>query len=249
MNTEALYSDAVALLRDLIRIPSPSREEAGTAERLAAFLSDSGIETHRKKNNVWAFNRHYDSAKPTILLNSHHDTRAAQQRLHARPLRSGHRGRPALRAWQQRRRSERRIAAGGLPALLRPGRDEIQPVRGDHGRGREQRQRRAGMRAARAGSARLRHRRRAHANAAGHRRTGIDGRRLHGARTFGPRGARGRRQRDLQGHAGHRVVPELPFPEGVGTVRGGQDDRHDHFGAERSTMSCRPSAGSRSTSE
>ena len=31
MNTEALYSDAVALLRDLIRIPSPSREEAGTA--------------------------------------------------------------------------------------------------------------------------------------------------------------------------------------------------------------------------
>ena len=74
MNTEALYSDAVALLRDLIRIPSPSREEAGTAERLAAFLSDSGIETHRKKNNVWAFNRHYDPAKPTILLNSHHDT-------------------------------------------------------------------------------------------------------------------------------------------------------------------------------
>ena len=74
MNTETLYSDAVALLRDLIRIPSPSREEAGTAERLAAFLSDSGIETHRKKNNVWAFNRHYDPAKPTILLNSHHDT-------------------------------------------------------------------------------------------------------------------------------------------------------------------------------
>jgi len=74
MNTEALYSDAVALLRDLIRIPSPSREEAGTAERLAAFLSDNGIETHRKKNNVWAFNRHYDPAKPTILLNSHHDT-------------------------------------------------------------------------------------------------------------------------------------------------------------------------------
>ena len=62
MNTEALYSDAVALLRDLIRIPSPSREEAGTAERLAAFLSDSGIETHRKKNNVWAINRHYDPA-------------------------------------------------------------------------------------------------------------------------------------------------------------------------------------------
>ena len=74
MNTETLYSDAVALLRDLIRIPSPSREEAGTADRLAAFLSDSGIETHRKKNNVWAFNRHYDPAKPTILLNSHHDT-------------------------------------------------------------------------------------------------------------------------------------------------------------------------------
>ncbi len=151
MNTEALYSDAVALLRDLIRIPSPSREEAGTAERLAAFLSDSGIETHRKKNNVWAFNRHYDSAKPTILLNSHHDTVRPNSGYTRDPYDPADRGRPALRAWQQRRRSERRIAAGGLPALLRPGRDEIQPVRGDHGRGREQRQRRAGMRAARAG--------------------------------------------------------------------------------------------------
>lgn len=249
MNTEALYSDAVALLRDLIRIPSPSREEAGTAERLAAFLSDSGIETHRKKNQRLGIQpalRPREADDPAQLAPRHG---AAQQRLHARPLRSGHRGRPALRAWQQRRRSERRIAAGGLPALLRPGRDEIQPVRGDHGRGREQRQRRAGMRAARAGSARLRHRRRAHANAAGHRRTGIDGRRLHGARTFGPRGARGRRQRDLQGHAGHRVVPELPFPEGVGTVRGGQDDRHDHFG--RNAAQCRAGRvpGSRSTSE
>ena len=32
------------------------------------------MEVHRKKNNVWAFNRHYNPAKPIILLNSHHDT-------------------------------------------------------------------------------------------------------------------------------------------------------------------------------
>jgi len=33
-----------------------------------------GIKTHRKLNNIWARNEHFDASKPTILLNSHHDT-------------------------------------------------------------------------------------------------------------------------------------------------------------------------------
>jgi acetylornithine deacetylase len=32
------------------------------------------VQTHRKLNNIWAWNKHFDAAKPTILLNSHHDT-------------------------------------------------------------------------------------------------------------------------------------------------------------------------------
>src|SRR5690606_12137055 len=33
-----------------------------------------GIEVFSHLNNVWVFNKHYDSRRPTILLNSHHDT-------------------------------------------------------------------------------------------------------------------------------------------------------------------------------
>ena len=74
METEQLYENAVALLRQMIQTPSFSKEEAGTAGLLAEFLQERGVEVPRKKNNVWAFNRHYNPAKPTILLNSHHDT-------------------------------------------------------------------------------------------------------------------------------------------------------------------------------
>ena len=74
METEQLYENAVALLRQMIQTPSFSKEEAGTAGLLAEFLQERGVEVHRKNNNVWAFNRHYNPAKPTILLNSHHDT-------------------------------------------------------------------------------------------------------------------------------------------------------------------------------
>jgi acetylornithine deacetylase len=69
-----LYQQAVDLLRQLIMIPSFSREEDKTADVLEQYLKGKGVETHRKKNNIWAWNKHFDDAKPTILLNSHHDT-------------------------------------------------------------------------------------------------------------------------------------------------------------------------------
>jgi acetylornithine deacetylase len=70
----ALYSDALHLLKQLIATESFSRQEDQTAEIINSFLQERGVSTHRKLNNVWAFNQHYDPAKPTILLNSHHDT-------------------------------------------------------------------------------------------------------------------------------------------------------------------------------
>ncbi|MBL6448061.1 M20 family metallo-hydrolase [Fulvivirga sp. 29W222] len=66
--------DAISLLRELINIPSLSREEEGTAEAIATFMEQRGIAAFRSGNNVWARNKFYDPTKPTILLNSHHDT-------------------------------------------------------------------------------------------------------------------------------------------------------------------------------
>ena len=69
-----LFNDSLGLLQKLIAIPSLSKEEAFTAEAIDLFLKERGVKTYRKENNIWAFNKHYVSSKPTILLNSHHDT-------------------------------------------------------------------------------------------------------------------------------------------------------------------------------
>lgn len=62
------------MLQQLIQLPSFSREEDKTADVIAAFLTSHGVSINRKLNNVWAFNKYFDHHKPTILLNSHHDT-------------------------------------------------------------------------------------------------------------------------------------------------------------------------------
>lgn len=69
-----LYTEAVALLKTLIAQPSFSKEEEKTADIIAAWLDSKGVPAHRLQNNVWARNKYFDPAKPTILLNSHHDT-------------------------------------------------------------------------------------------------------------------------------------------------------------------------------
>ncbi len=65
---------ATTLLKRLIATPSFSREEDQTAGLLADFLAEQQIPVQRNANNIWAKNRHFDPAKPTLLLNSHHDT-------------------------------------------------------------------------------------------------------------------------------------------------------------------------------
>jgi acetylornithine deacetylase len=69
-----LYTEAVALLKILIAQSSFSKEEEKTADIIAAFLDSKGVPAHRLQNNVWVRNKYFDPAKPTILLNSHHDT-------------------------------------------------------------------------------------------------------------------------------------------------------------------------------
>jgi acetylornithine deacetylase len=67
-------NDAIELLIQLIQTQSFSREEAGTADIIEQFLTQHGIAARRQGNNVWATSRAWDAAKPTVLLNSHHDT-------------------------------------------------------------------------------------------------------------------------------------------------------------------------------
>ena len=69
-----LQEKAIALLKQLIGTPSLSREESDTADLIEDFLKAEGVEFNRFGNNVWAKNQNFDPAKPTLLLNSHHDT-------------------------------------------------------------------------------------------------------------------------------------------------------------------------------
>ncbi|MET0241887.1 MAG: M20 family metallo-hydrolase [Flavitalea sp.] len=71
---DILQADAVSLLKELIATPSFSKEEDITAGILCRFLGERGVVHHRIENNVYAYNLHYDKAKPSVLLNSHHDT-------------------------------------------------------------------------------------------------------------------------------------------------------------------------------
>jgi acetylornithine deacetylase len=69
-----LHEEAIELLKQLISIPSLSKEESGTADAIRVFMEKKGVKVKRHLNNVWASNKYFDEKKPTILLNSHHDT-------------------------------------------------------------------------------------------------------------------------------------------------------------------------------
>ncbi|MBS1921370.1 MAG: M20 family metallo-hydrolase [Bacteroidetes bacterium] len=77
MNPEiinTLYNEAIGLLKRLIATPSFSREEDKTSEILEHFFKEKNIPVQKHLYNVWARNKYFDESKPTLLLNSHHDT-------------------------------------------------------------------------------------------------------------------------------------------------------------------------------
>jgi acetylornithine deacetylase len=69
-----MYAETLELLKKLISRPSFSGHEEATANLIESFLRDRYVYTLRKHNNIFCYNLHFDHAKPTILLNSHHDT-------------------------------------------------------------------------------------------------------------------------------------------------------------------------------
>jgi len=73
-NIETLTQEAINLLKSLIETPSFSSEEQQTALLIENWFNQNEIPFKRENNNVWAFNKNFDENKPTLLLNSHHDT-------------------------------------------------------------------------------------------------------------------------------------------------------------------------------
>jgi len=71
---DSLKEGAKQLLIELINTPSFSGEEDLTASLIGEFLAYHQIPFKRDHHNIWALNEHFDPAKPSILLNSHHDT-------------------------------------------------------------------------------------------------------------------------------------------------------------------------------
>ena len=69
-----LKEDALELLKNLIATQSFSKEEDETALLIMQWLSSHDVKFESSQHNIWAKNKFFDSSKPTILLNSHHDT-------------------------------------------------------------------------------------------------------------------------------------------------------------------------------
>ena len=74
MELKKLTEEAIELLKKLIETQSFSSEEEGTALLIENWFIKNEIPFQRTKNNVWAINKYFDESKPTLLLNSHHDT-------------------------------------------------------------------------------------------------------------------------------------------------------------------------------
>ena len=69
-----LANNAIELLKKLIETQSFSSEEDKTAAHIEYWFRRNNISYKRTDNNVWATNKYFDETKPTLLLNSHHDT-------------------------------------------------------------------------------------------------------------------------------------------------------------------------------
>lgn len=74
MSLAKLTENAIKLLKNLIETQSFSSEEENTALLIEAWFTAYKIPFQRTKNNIWATNKYFDENKPTLLLNSHHDT-------------------------------------------------------------------------------------------------------------------------------------------------------------------------------
>lgn len=66
--------EATVLLKNMISIPSFSKEEKAVADFLERYIELQGYAVSRKDNNIWLMSPGFDPSRPTLLLCSHIDT-------------------------------------------------------------------------------------------------------------------------------------------------------------------------------
>ena len=71
-----LTSESVALLKEMIAIPSPSFEEEKVCSHICEWLTDKGVDHERIGNNIVA-EHIIDESRPTLMLCAHMDTVSA----------------------------------------------------------------------------------------------------------------------------------------------------------------------------
>ena len=74
METRNYTNDAVELLKELIAIPSVSRNETKAADKLTEYLKLWNLPYGREGNNLWVGCPDWDNNRPTVMLNAHIDT-------------------------------------------------------------------------------------------------------------------------------------------------------------------------------
>ena len=67
-------SPYIELLRQMVSIPSLSKEEGGVTALLSSALDSMGIDHKIYKNNIIALNKSYSADKKTLALDAHIDT-------------------------------------------------------------------------------------------------------------------------------------------------------------------------------
>lgn len=67
-------ADAIALLKQLIAVPSVSRSEKDAADVMQRAMESYGFTPSREGNNLWVMSERWDNNRPTLLLNAHIDT-------------------------------------------------------------------------------------------------------------------------------------------------------------------------------
>ena len=70
----SLHEDSIQLLRQMVRIPSLSGQEAAVAACVREALASYGIACEEIGGNVLALNRRFDPSRPTLALDAHLDT-------------------------------------------------------------------------------------------------------------------------------------------------------------------------------
>jgi acetylornithine deacetylase len=69
-----MHTESIELLKKLISTPSFSKEESGSSDIIYNYLVSKGLNPNRHLNNIWIEHLRNIPNRPTVLLNSHHDT-------------------------------------------------------------------------------------------------------------------------------------------------------------------------------